>query len=900
MPAATMQSTPAVPPRPTRSQDKADDNAMPAIPPRPTKRFNRSVSPNPDRFAPSPLNESPFNPKAKRLSQSFLGEELERSTSVDLPGVGQEGQEYAAAIEGLGSPAEDDRGAPPSPEQTRSVGEDVQLHAPKPTVPAISAKQRVAAVTRTDSDRAATFGIGIARPSSEEPIYSGRSLKKKASNLSQLSHQSEQDEPHGIPEIGQRVPMLAYAGDVQAPSPAPPRAPSVDSTKSGRHHNRRSSSRTGFNELPPGSYGLHGHGVESTDKLEKAYYQKHPEKYHKEHYNHLHDRNHDYSMSSENLNKIVRDTASRGAGSGTSGYIGTPSEHVGYQASDEYTSRISSPQPTGSSQKAETAKSPLASARDDKGNVIHIDDHGDHTGFAKFGDEYSAEGHGEQHEYEHPILAADEVAKDPNFHDLKPAVPAHHHRRQSAEETRSRPSSRPASLYSPTPADMTSTPLDDVEEYEPLFPEGEGEKPKTAADKLKEYRQRFPSRDIWEDAPNSVHSTAEVSTPEPTDSRRTSVDLPPRDTETPAQAFARRQEELAEKEATNPDAFLNRTQRPKSWAEHQPHLAKEIHSRTPNSQRFPSRDIWEDTPDSLQFTTTVSRPQSSAEDTPVDEEEKPKFGDANFRGSQPMIPARPKKQSSGDDKPTLPGRPKPQVPARPGKSSSESSEPDAPRQKPAVPARPSGGIGGKIAALQAGFMSDLNNRLRIGPQAPKKEASVEEAPEEKERAPLADARKGRARGPQRRAPTKASSPGSGDRNAPPPVTNGGLTFSMTRTLFSINEEGTMTVDDFGEKKEGLSEKVEEITPEETEVKPEVHEVEPEPEVKSEKPEVEEEATKEEKPTVDEPSEKQTGEDLETEPETKTLATNTAGEPVVSEIFDRGEGDVVKDVEEVIS
>ncbi|KAI0147325.1 altered inheritance of mitochondria protein 21 [Xylariaceae sp. FL1272] len=899
MSTATMQSAPVVPPRPTRSQDKSNENSMPAIPPRPTKRFNRSVSPNPDRFAPSPLNESPFNPKAKRLSQSFLGEELERSTSVELPGVGQEGQEYAAAIEGLSPPADDDRGAPSSPEQTRSVGEDVQLHAPKPTVPAISAKQRVAAVTRTDSDRAATFGIGIARPSSEEPLHSGRSLKKKASTLSQLSHQSEQDDEQGIPEIGQRVPMLAYAGDVQAPSPAPPRAQSVDSTKSGRHHTRRSSSRTGFTELPPGSYGLHGHGVESTDKLEKAYYEKHPEKYHKEHYNHLRDRDHDYSMSSENLNKIVRDTASRGAGSGTSGYIGTPSEHVGYQASDEYTSRMSSPQPTGSSQKGETTKSPLSSQLDKKSNVIHVDDPGDHTGFAKFGDEYSAEGQGEHHEYEHPILAADEVAKDPNSHDLKPAVPAHHHRRQSGDETRSRPSSRPGSIYSPPPAELTSTPLDDVEEYEPLFPEGEGEKPKTAADKLKEYRQRFPSRDIWEDAPNSVHSTAEVSTPEPTDSRpksRTSIDLPPRDTETPAQAFARRQEELAEKEATNPDAFLNRTQRPKSWAEHQPHLAKEIHSR-PNSQRFPSRDIWEDTPDSLQFTTTVSQPQS-ADDTPGDEEEKPKLGDVNFRGSQPMIPARPaKKQGSGDDKPTIPGRPKPQIPVRPAKSSSESSEPDVPRQKPAVPARP---VGGKIAALQAGFMSDLNNRLRLGPQAPKKDAPAEEAPEEKERAPLADARKSRARGPQRRAPTKASSPASGDRNAPPPVSNGGLTFSMTRTLFSINEEGTMTVDDYGEEKEGLGEKVDEIRLKEMEAKSEVHEVEPEADVQSGIPEATEEVTKEENPAVDEPSQKEVGADSKTNPETQTLATNIAGEPVVSEIFDKGEGDVVKDVEEVVS
>ncbi len=237
-----------------------------------------------------------------------------------MPGVGEEGREYATAIEELSSSsAEENRSS--SPEQTRIVGEDVKLHAPKPTVPAASARQRVATVTRTDSDRAAAFGIG--RPSSEEPLHSGaRSLKKKASTTSQLSHHSElyTDDEHGIPEIGQRVPMLSYAGDVQAPSPAPPRASSVDSTKSGRHHTRRTSSRGGFHELPPGSYGLHGHGVESTDKLEKAYYEKRPDIYQKEHYHPLHDRVQNYSMSSENLNKIVRDTASRGVGFGNASH----------------------------------------------------------------------------------------------------------------------------------------------------------------------------------------------------------------------------------------------------------------------------------------------------------------------------------------------------------------------------------------------------------------------------------------------------------------------------------------------------------------------------------------------------------------------------------------------------
>ncbi|KAI0408330.1 altered inheritance of mitochondria protein 21 [Xylaria palmicola] len=910
MSAAAMSEIPAVPPRPARAQEKKH-GAAPTVPARPAKRFNRSVSPNPDRFAPSPLNESPFNPKPKRNSQSFLGEELERSTSVDMPGVGEEGQEYAAALKELNSSSPElERTS--SPEQTRIVGEDIKLHAPKPTVPAASAKQRVAAVTRTDSDRAAAFGIG--RPSSEEPPHAGgRTLKKKASTTSQLSHHSElyTDDEHGIPEIGQRVPMLSYAGDVQAPSPAPPRAASVDSTKSGRHHTRRASSRTGFNDLPPGSYGLHGHGVESTDKLEKAYYEKHPEIRQKEHYQPLHDRVQDNSMSRENLNKIVRDTASRGVGFGTSEYVGTPSEQVGFQASDEYTSRITSPQSSAAKPES-TTKDSSSTFGAKESAVIHIEEDSEHRGFAKYGDEESAEGHAAQNDGSWPILAADEVAKDPSPYELRPAVPPN---RRGSDEARSRPSSRPASVYSPPPPEVVSTPLEDVVEYAPLFPEDEkaDPKPKTAAEKLRDYRQRFPSRDIWEDAPNSVHSTAEVSTPEPeytgSKPRTASIDGISRDTETPAQAFARRQEELAEKESITPDSFLNRQQRPKSWVEHQPHLAKEIHSRPNMAQRFPSRDVWEDTPDSLQFTATVSQPQSAEESTGEDGSQSP------VSANKPGVPVRPpKKQGSGDDgssRPTIPNRPKPQVPARPSKPATESKESEGTvKQKPAVPARP---VGGKIAALQAGFMSDLNNRLRFGPHPPKKEVHpAEEAPEEKEKAPLADARKGRARGPQRRAPTKSHSPGAGaDKSVPPPVSNGHsvLSFSMTRTLWSIDEEGTVTVDNFGPEKGGKSgTTVREVKPEETEPaeakveesKPEeVKEgevVEPKAEEASEQNEEPEKITSEEPGTAtaeDKPSESQG-----TVEETKSLVTNTAGESILTETLNKKEeGDEVKEVEE---
>jgi hypothetical protein len=138
-------------------------------------------------------------------------------------------------------------------------------------------------------------------------------LKKKASTTSQLS-QSEThfDDEHGIPEIGQQVPMFPNAGDVQAPSPAPG-AHNLGEGLASKHHKRRTSSR---GNLPPGSYGLHGHGLAPLDKLERAYFEKHPDLLRKEHTPHHHDRPGDFSMSSEDLNKIVRETANRGSGLG--------------------------------------------------------------------------------------------------------------------------------------------------------------------------------------------------------------------------------------------------------------------------------------------------------------------------------------------------------------------------------------------------------------------------------------------------------------------------------------------------------------------------------------------------------------------------------------------------------
>ena len=296
MSAATQQ--PIVPPRPIKAQD------TPKIPPRPTRRVvDRSLSPSRDRFAPSPLDsllsKSPNRATFSNGPSHLSADPIDRSGSVDLPSVGQEGMEYEAAVEELSaSKSQTGSSRAASPEHTRTVGEDLKLHAPKPSLPAISAKQRVATVTRTDSDKAASFGIG--QPSGEE---------KKASTTSQeISDDGLEEDEHGIPEIGRQVPMYPNAGDVQAPSPA------NVAPKETMHHSRKKSAR-GYGELPPGSYGLHGHGVIPSDKLEKAYYGKHPELIEKEHTPHHSDRTQDYSMTSADLNKIVRET-SRSTGIG--------------------------------------------------------------------------------------------------------------------------------------------------------------------------------------------------------------------------------------------------------------------------------------------------------------------------------------------------------------------------------------------------------------------------------------------------------------------------------------------------------------------------------------------------------------------------------------------------------
>lgn len=493
-----------------------------------------------------------------------------------------------------------------------------------------------------------------------------------------------------------------------------------------------------------------------------------------------------------------------------------------------------------------------------------------------------------------PILASDEVAKEPGSEYLQPAVSPVQERRGSAyyagvdldapasymsghrngsrsgSATNSRPSSRPGSVHGTLPglSRFTShderedihTPLEDVDEYEPLFPEEEGEKedrPVSAIDRFKHremMKRRFPSQDIWEDTPNSLQLQATVETPEPAEEHVAPI---PKDS---AAAFESPETEAARKGEVNEEEKTKLIPREERLAKSnfKPHLYEGA-SRPGLKQRFPSRDIWEDSPDHAHLETTVREHQEEEARIPADEglesgavvhaagrPDEPKVtedtaldgthtkaqkferpsipprpartnmsGGSVSSGDQPVpsVPARPPKRfhqvppadiphrlsktlaeisptelndgspSENRKPPGLPDRPKPQIPTRPARSgvrkepemaplskstsvnstsSVESkdenrelmSSPTAPKNKPALPSR---SVGGKIASLKAGFLSDLDKRLQLGPQGSKpQEKAQAETEVQEDKAPLPDARKSRAKGPARRKPAAPS------------------------------------------------------------------------------------------------------------------------------------------------
>lgn len=332
----TMSATappPTIPPRPTRAQQvaaAAGVSNMPDIPPRPTnKKTHSSRAISPANYPQSPLFEIPSNTIGRTVSND-PSNLPPRPPSVTLPSLGQEGSEYAD-LQYENSASTSAPGVEAAA-QMRNVGGDLHLHAPKPSLPTASAKTQVEAVTKTTSKQAAALGIG--KPSTPVqddqehvpvPLRAKSSFSRPASSASNERRTSVQyGDEQGPAELGIRVPINPLLGDVQAPSPSPfgDRSSSMGGGNGvpgqRRRHIRTVSGREVF--LPPGSYGLHGHGVPAQDKFEKDWYAKHPEQ-------HMHDEDQgqysstwtgrgEFALSSDDLNHIVRSTASRGAGLG--------------------------------------------------------------------------------------------------------------------------------------------------------------------------------------------------------------------------------------------------------------------------------------------------------------------------------------------------------------------------------------------------------------------------------------------------------------------------------------------------------------------------------------------------------------------------------------------------------
>ena len=478
----------------------------------------------------------------------------------------------------------------------------------------------------------------------------------------------------------------------------------------------------------------------------------------------------------------------------------------------------------------------------EKDNKLDLGPHGGNT--ASKGGFYNEHGEGT------PILASDEMEKRPNSAWLHPAVSPEAERPDwlgdasyNHRGSDSRPSSRPSSIHGgplsrfisheERPGSGMGTPLEEIEEYEPLFPEDDDKK----ATPTRKFPSRpglaqhhFPSQDVWEDTPASLQFTTSVETPEPShDATMSNESAPPASVfETPEQEQMRRQ--------------AGGTMLSDSKTFSKPHFKSGVQGEVdrPGVQRFPSHDIWEDTPDSMRLETTVSGPQEPEIMSPEDERPTttalPHSQDDNHARAttgmtqlmRPHIPSRPVRSSklsqditpeiapvdtqdsrakqvpdlgalteSSPTKttaPSIPDRPKPTVPARPSRSpipeDSRAISPEqapAPKAKPAVPARPANS---KFANLKSGFMNDLASRIQLGPTGPPPKPKEPEPEVDEPKAPLADARKSRAKGPARRKP--AASP-SGAAAAPPTAKPLTFSFSTPITVWHIDESDVLHV-----------------------------------------------------------------------------------------------------------
>lgn len=579
---------------------------------------------------------------------------------------------------------------------------------------------------------------------------------------------------------------------------------------------------------------------------------------------------------------------------------------LGYIASEEFTSRFTSPKPINHDLEISQSKeSPAAveppprklnhptdeaTAYEDeqlressdiwnedadsrnKEGFIHIDEPRHHQ--HGHGDTHTNSQDDQDHDKEDnaPFLASDEV--EPNAAHMQPAISSplgrdegdHTINEQEAPKSplMGGPGSRLGTHSNvPTKARLSSredeieeiyTPSEDLKEYEPLPPEdGNKDKenePLSSTDLFKqrpeqiEYNSSNQGQDTWEESPNSVQLHTASSTPDVPDYRGIRGS---------GNSSESSNGEVAPKEETRKEDVENLALQ---IEESKNPLEEEAADRPDMKQRFPSSDVWEDAPETHRLAATVQTPEPGETrnhvETVASKPSIPPRPDTNKAGEQskdtsvpPPIPSRPQKRvlkappfntmekssqsnamntsqaavspTESRKVPVLPDRPKPQVPTRPARpaargsseslsrinsgGSAENGEtsrdvPTVPKSKPTVPAKP---VGSKIAALKAGFLSDLDKTLLAGPKPPEKKEKPE-APAEK--GPLSDARKGRARGPARRKPAVATLPKAETLSTESVLPEIKITSSWS--VWQVNEDGAIIVGGDEEPVEKLS------------------------------------------------------------------------------------------------
>lgn len=612
-------------------------------------------------------------------------------------------------------------------------------------------------------------------------------------------------------------------------------------------------------------------------------------------------------MSSVDLNATVAHAASpAGVGVDESEH-GVPDEELAYLASDHYVKVLSRSQSRVQSRsqspvhKRESARIPSTDAAghgeatDDNGNVIHVEDPAHGAGYLRRGNSEHAVSRAQSHHEDedeereqYSILAEDEVLKRQEGQYMQAAVytPSY-----TPRHPRSRPASsmghhgdvEGASLELTTrfksgieSRDSMRTPYEELSPADvnakPLFPESDDEVDEAAKNQLGEKlkrpglsEQRFPSRDVWEEAPEHAQLEATIESPlpggaEPVEdydqeemARRKSVEPKqqyirgqPHEHYEPGdeQEYERKAKEAARKDT---DYRLDLKDLPEDERLRRLHKHVDNEDTAPENsngrrrverKKFPSNDIWEDVPPSLDL-------QEEIEPCPIPEKERATTGNISavvsdsstsvarpttgtptegsaaptkpVVPSRPSVPARPHRekrlpatiheqpeppatQSPTERKapPSIPERPKPNIPARPigklaGFVRAQPDEAPEPKPKPPVPSR----TGGKIAALKAGFLGDLESRLKLGPSAsPKKEEKKEDEEPVKEE-PLTDVRKSRARGPRgRKLPTKEEKPAVAE------VVPRDCNFVGVWTVFTLDRDlDTVLVNPVSEEKE---------------------------------------------------------------------------------------------------